>query len=189
MVQLDRPFKIVVAIFGCLFITCLHPIGEQTFVLAFQPPSSLTTTTPTATSPSTLLLLLLPPLRRRRIPVQQQSSLQRRTIQPTATNEGRKSGMTGGSGGGAVALAPYASEAASLFNNMKLPATILAGALVPLGLLSPLPIRKPSSDGEAEESTGRKVLRYVQYYTRGGWGNSFAGGSLLMKLLLPVLCR
>mmetsp|Transcript_1010 Transcript_1010/g.1976 ORF Transcript_1010/g.1976 Transcript_1010/m.1976 type:complete len:296 (-) Transcript_1010:50-937(-) len=37
------------------------------------------------------------------------------------------------------ALAQYAPAATSLFNNMKTPASILAGAMVPLGFLSPLP--------------------------------------------------
>lgn len=39
----------------------------------------------------------------------------------------------------AAALKDYAPVAASLFNNMKTPASILAGAIVPLGFLSPLP--------------------------------------------------
>ena len=39
----------------------------------------------------------------------------------------------------AAALKDYAPMAASLFNNMKTPASILAGAIVPLGFLSPLP--------------------------------------------------
>ena len=39
----------------------------------------------------------------------------------------------------AAALKDYAPTAASLFNNMKTPASILAGAIVPLGFLSPLP--------------------------------------------------
>ena len=39
----------------------------------------------------------------------------------------------------AAALKDYAPAAASLFNNMKTPASILAGAMIPLGFLSPLP--------------------------------------------------
>lgn len=56
-----------------------------------------------------------------------------------------------------LALSQHAGEAASLFNNMKLPASIIAGALVPLGLLSPLPIQNP--DG-SKESKVKKTLRY-----------------------------
>ena len=39
----------------------------------------------------------------------------------------------------AAALKDYAPAAASLFNNMKTPASILAGAMIPLVFLSPLP--------------------------------------------------
>lgn len=39
----------------------------------------------------------------------------------------------------AVALKDYSGAAASLFNNMKTPASILAGAMVGLGFLAPLP--------------------------------------------------
>ena len=39
----------------------------------------------------------------------------------------------------ASAMKDYAPAAASLFNNMKTPASILAGAMIPLGFLSPLP--------------------------------------------------
>ena len=39
----------------------------------------------------------------------------------------------------AAALKDYAPAAATLFNNMKTPATILAGAIIPLGFSSPLP--------------------------------------------------
>ena len=39
----------------------------------------------------------------------------------------------------AAALKDYSPMAASLFNNMKTPASILAGAIVPLGFLAPLP--------------------------------------------------
>jgi len=39
----------------------------------------------------------------------------------------------------AATLKDYSGAAASLFNNMKTPASILAGAIVPLGFLSPLP--------------------------------------------------
>ena len=39
----------------------------------------------------------------------------------------------------ALAVKDYAPAAASLFNNMKTPASILAGAIVPLGFLAALP--------------------------------------------------
>ena len=39
----------------------------------------------------------------------------------------------------AVALASYAGDVAGLFNNMKTPASILAGAILPIGFLAPLP--------------------------------------------------
>lgn len=55
-----------------------------------------------------------------------------------------------------LGLADYASEAVSLFNNMKQPASIIAGALVPLGLLSPLPIQSPKGQ---KEGNGKKVMR------------------------------
>jgi hypothetical protein len=38
-----------------------------------------------------------------------------------------------------ASLQQFAPQAVNLFNNMKTPASILAGALVPLGLLAPLP--------------------------------------------------
>jgi hypothetical protein len=40
----------------------------------------------------------------------------------------------------ATSLAQYSSQVIALFNNMKVPASVLAGALVPLGVLSPLPV-------------------------------------------------
>jgi hypothetical protein len=40
----------------------------------------------------------------------------------------------------ATSLAQYSSQVIALFNNMKVPASILAGALVPLGVLTPLPV-------------------------------------------------
>ena len=43
---------------------------------------------------------------------------------------------------GAAALAQYSGAAAGLFNNMKTPASILAGALIGTGFLSPLPKAK-----------------------------------------------
>jgi hypothetical protein len=50
--------------------------------------------------------------------------------------------------------APYTSEAISLFNNMKLPASIIAGAIVPLGFLSPLQLQ-----GEPDDSVWEKRIR------------------------------
>jgi len=41
----------------------------------------------------------------------------------------------------AVHIANYAPQVASLFNNMKTPASILAGALVPIGFAATLPIK------------------------------------------------
>jgi hypothetical protein len=55
-------------------------------------------------------------------------------------------------------LSQYAGEAVSLFNNMKLPASIIAGALVPLGLLSPLPIKTPKGTNEGKI---KKAVRSV----------------------------
>lgn len=50
----------------------------------------------------------------------------------------------------------FAPQAVSLFNNMKTPASILAGALVGLGIASPLPIETP--EGKVE-SRFQKTLR------------------------------
>eukprot|EP00568_Trieres_chinensis_P010835 CAMPEP_0183314244 /NCGR_PEP_ID=MMETSP0160_2-20130417/47842_1 /TAXON_ID=2839 ORGANISM="Odontella Sinensis, Strain Grunow 1884" /NCGR_SAMPLE_ID=MMETSP0160_2 /ASSEMBLY_ACC=CAM_ASM_000250 /LENGTH=279 /DNA_ID=CAMNT_0025479523 /DNA_START=82 /DNA_END=921 /DNA_ORIENTATION=- len=61
----------------------------------------------------------------------------------------------------AVSLAQYAPAAASLFNNMKTPASILAGAMVPLGFLAPLP--KPESDVNGENPLHR-ILRKVHLF-------------------------
>ena len=56
------------------------------------------------------------------------------------------------------ALAQYSGELVSLFSNMKTPASIIAGALVPLGFMAPLPI--DSQDGK-EESRFKKALRVL----------------------------
>ena len=56
----------------------------------------------------------------------------------------------------AVQLAQYAPQAISLFNNMKTPASILAGAIVGLGFGSPLNVQSP--DG-VEETGLEKFLR------------------------------
>ena len=49
-----------------------------------------------------------------------------------------------------VVLADYSSATASLFNNMKTTASILAAAMVPVGLLSPLKFEPDESDGRLE---------------------------------------
>ena len=49
-----------------------------------------------------------------------------------------------------VVLADYSSATASLFNNMRTPASIIAGAMVPVGLLSPLAIQPQENDGRVE---------------------------------------
>lgn len=48
----------------------------------------------------------------------------------------------------ALQLKQFAPEAVNLFNNMKTPASILGGALVPLGFAAPLPLR--NKDGKPE---------------------------------------
>jgi len=55
------------------------------------------------------------------------------------------------------ALQQFAPQATNLFNNMKTPASILAGALVPLGLLAPIPDKHP--DGAKAETRLIRVLR------------------------------
>mmetsp|Transcript_24277 Transcript_24277/g.35982 ORF Transcript_24277/g.35982 Transcript_24277/m.35982 type:complete len:267 (-) Transcript_24277:218-1018(-) len=55
----------------------------------------------------------------------------------------------------AAALKDYAPAAASLFNNMKTPASILAGAMIPLGFLSPLP-QPPAHVKAVPSSTNKK---------------------------------
>jgi hypothetical protein len=44
-------------------------------------------------------------------------------------------------------LADYSSATASLFNNMKTPASIIAGAMVPIGLLNPVAFDPDKTDG------------------------------------------
>jgi hypothetical protein len=56
----------------------------------------------------------------------------------------------------AVALKDYSGAAASLFNNMKTPASILAGAMVGLGFLSPLP-NPPAKLAFVSPAKGEKV--------------------------------
>jgi len=53
------------------------------------------------------------------------------------------------------ALGQYAPAAISLFNNMKLPATILAGAMIPLGLAAPLKLE------EDDDSKLTRILRRI----------------------------
>jgi hypothetical protein len=63
-----------------------------------------------------------------------------------------------------VAAAPYTSEAISLFNNMKLPASIIAGAIVPLGLLSPLQVKSEPDDSPLEKRI-RKMYQVLSVVT------------------------
>ena len=55
-------------------------------------------------------------------------------------------------------LAQYAGQAISLFNNMKTPASIIAGAIVPLGFLVPLQLKSEPDDTVWE----RRVRRCYQ---------------------------
>jgi hypothetical protein len=50
----------------------------------------------------------------------------------------------------ATATAQYASQALGLFNNMKLPASIIAGAIVPLGFIVPLQLESEPDDTQLE---------------------------------------
>eukprot|EP00584_Thalassiosira_punctigera_P019309 CAMPEP_0172552350 /NCGR_PEP_ID=MMETSP1067-20121228/44387_1 /TAXON_ID=265564 ORGANISM="Thalassiosira punctigera, Strain Tpunct2005C2" /NCGR_SAMPLE_ID=MMETSP1067 /ASSEMBLY_ACC=CAM_ASM_000444 /LENGTH=222 /DNA_ID=CAMNT_0013340313 /DNA_START=149 /DNA_END=817 /DNA_ORIENTATION=+ len=54
-------------------------------------------------------------------------------------------------------VAQFAPQAASLFNNMKTPASIIAGAMVPLGLLAPIPLAHP--DGKPEHRLEKMMRR------------------------------
>ena len=53
----------------------------------------------------------------------------------------------------AVALADHSKDVASLFNNMRTPAALLTGGLVPLGILSAQPI------DEENDSRGTKLIK------------------------------
>mmetsp|Transcript_10320 Transcript_10320/g.30438 ORF Transcript_10320/g.30438 Transcript_10320/m.30438 type:complete len:237 (-) Transcript_10320:73-783(-) len=55
-----------------------------------------------------------------------------------------------------TALSNYAGPTASLFNNMKTPASILGGAMVGLGFMGPLP--KPP-EGEEEQNFSKKLRK------------------------------
>jgi len=63
----------------------------------------------------------------------------------------------------AAALSQYGPAAASLFNNMKTPASILAGAMIPLGFLSPLPA--PPDGNETEPKLLRIARRAYLWVT------------------------
>jgi len=56
----------------------------------------------------------------------------------------------------ALAQQQWAPQAAELFNNMKMPASIIAGAMVPLGLLAPVPIQNP---GDKPDSRIENLMR------------------------------
>jgi hypothetical protein len=47
-----------------------------------------------------------------------------------------------------AALGNYAPAAAALFNNMKLPASIISGAMIPVGILGPLKLEPDDDDGK-----------------------------------------
>ena len=55
----------------------------------------------------------------------------------------------------AAALSQYAPAAINLFNNMKTPASILAGAMVPLGILNTLP--------KCQSGTENKLLKVLRH--------------------------
>lgn len=57
------------------------------------------------------------------------------------------------------ASAVFAGEAATLFNNMKTPASILAGALIPIGFLSDLP--EVNKGGDSKMTRARQVYLVV----------------------------
>lgn len=56
------------------------------------------------------------------------------------------------------ALAQYSSDAISLFNNMVTPASIIAGAIVPIGFVAPLPI---ANEDNKKEDRFRKTIRLL----------------------------
>jgi hypothetical protein len=60
-------------------------------------------------------------------------------------------------------LEQYSSGAITLFNNMKTPASILAGALVPLGFMGPIPFVASSSEMENETPLLSRLRK--AYYT------------------------
>lgn len=60
--------------------------------------------------------------------------------------------------------ASYTSEAIALFNNMKLPASIIAGAIVPLGFLSPLQVKGEPGDSVVEKRM-RKMYQILSVVT------------------------
>jgi hypothetical protein len=65
-----------------------------------------------------------------------------------------------------ASLQQFAPQAVNLFNNMKTPASILAGALVPLGLLAPLPsapTNVESAAGNTNEGFARGESRVARY--------------------------
>ena len=62
----------------------------------------------------------------------------------------------------AASLSQFAPAAASLFNNMKTPASILAGSMVPLGFTSPLPTTENGSETEKKfDQRLRKIHMFL----------------------------
>ena len=78
-----------------------------------------------------------------------------------------------------MAVAQYAGQAASLFNNMKTPASILAGALLPIGILTALP---PPREGAEKEHAWLGALRQLGI----GGANSSFDGALPAELCGPL---
>ena len=56
-------------------------------------------------------------------------------------------------------LSQFAPQAGSLFDNMKTPASIIAGAIVPIGFVSPLSLT--TDDGKEETSRLKKSIRQL----------------------------
>jgi hypothetical protein len=61
-----------------------------------------------------------------------------------------------------ASLQQFAPQAVNLFNNMKTPASILAGALVPLGLLAPLPSAPARVESAGPGRGESRVARYLR---------------------------
>ncbi|GKY98267.1 hypothetical protein MPSEU_000784400 [Mayamaea pseudoterrestris] len=74
---------------------------------------------------------------------------------PRAILTGATRNMPKASPSTTLQLAQYGPDAISLFNNMKTPASIIAGALMPLGFLNPLPMKNE----EKPEGSFKRGLR------------------------------
>lgn len=80
------------------------------------------------------------------------------SITPSSTTPTPKSASSTSTSLNGVQLVQYAGQAISLFNNMKTPASIIAGAIVPLGFLAPIQLKSEPGDSETE-----KRLRKLYY--------------------------